>query len=82
MFWGPQFYSCLSKLIWILKIIDTNESCFIFLFFYGSLSLYLSMMPFFNLKFTYTNSEFTKYLFFPNLNVKDNNLFYQDGDEC
>ena len=25
------------------------------------LSLYLSMMPFFNLKFTYTNCEFTKY---------------------
>ena len=24
------------------------------------LSLYLSMMSFFNLKFTYTNSEFTK----------------------
>ena len=26
------------------------------------LSLYLSMRPFFNLKFTYTNSEFTKYI--------------------
>ena len=35
MLWGPQFYSCLSNLIWILKIIETNESCFIFLFFYS-----------------------------------------------
>ena len=26
------------------------------------LSLYLSMRPFFNLKYTYTNSEFTKYI--------------------
>ena len=35
MIWKPQFYSCLSNLIWILKIIETNESCFIFLFFYS-----------------------------------------------
>ena len=27
-----------------------------------SLSLYLSMGPFFNLKFTYTNSEFNNYI--------------------
>jgi len=27
-------------------------------------------------------SEFTQYFFFPKLNVKDNNLFYQDGDTC
>ena len=45
---------------------------------YPSLFLYLSMMPCFNLKFAYTNSEFTKYFCFPNLNVKDSNLFYQD----
>jgi hypothetical protein len=35
MIWGPQFYSCLSNLIWILKIIETNEFCFTFLFFYS-----------------------------------------------
>ena len=35
MIWRPQFYSCLSNLIWILKIIETNEFCFIFLFFYS-----------------------------------------------
>ena len=35
MLWGPQFYSCLSNLIWILKIMETNESCFIFLLFYS-----------------------------------------------
>ena len=28
----------------------------------NTVSLYLSMRPFFNLKFTYTNSEFTKYI--------------------
>ena len=32
MLWGPQFYSCLSNLIWILKIIKTNE-LFYFLIF-------------------------------------------------
>jgi hypothetical protein len=31
-FGGPQFYSCLSNLIWILKIIETNE-LFYFLIF-------------------------------------------------
>jgi hypothetical protein len=30
-----QFYSCLSNFIWILKIIETNECSFIFLFFYS-----------------------------------------------
>ena len=35
----------------LINIINTDPS----------LSLYLSMMPFFNLKFTYTNCEFTKY---------------------
>jgi hypothetical protein len=35
MLWGPQFYSCLSNLIWILKISETNESCFIFILFYS-----------------------------------------------
>ena len=36
----------------LINIINTDPS----------LSLYLSMRPFFNLKFTYTNSEFTKYI--------------------
>jgi len=44
-----------------------------------SLSLYLSMMPFFNLKFTYTHSESTKYFLLSKLIVKDSNLVYQDG---
>jgi hypothetical protein len=43
-----------------------------------SLSLYLSMMPCFILKFAYTNYEFTKYFLLSNLNVKYSNLFYQD----
>ena len=36
----------------LINIINTDPS----------LSLYLSMCPFFNLKFTYTNSEFSKYI--------------------
>ena len=36
----------------LINIINTDPS----------LSLYLSMRPFFNLKYTYTNSEFTKYI--------------------
>ena len=36
----------------LINIINTDPS----------LSLYLSMRPFFNLKFTYTNSEFTKFV--------------------
>ena len=36
----------------LINIINTDPS----------LSLYLSMWPFFNLKFTYTNSEFSKYI--------------------
>ena len=36
----------------LINIINTDPS----------LSLYLSMRLFFNLKFTYTNSEFTKYI--------------------
>ena len=36
----------------LINIINTDPS----------LSLYLSMMPCFNLKFVYTNSEFTKYI--------------------
>ena len=35
----------------VINIINTDPS----------LSLYLSMMPCFNLKFAHTNSEFTKY---------------------
>ena len=36
----------------LINIINTDPS----------LSLYLCMRPFFNLKFTYRNSEFTKYI--------------------
>ena len=41
----------LEEMILLINIINTDLS----------LSLYLSMMPCFNLKFAYTNYEFTKY---------------------
>ena len=41
----------LEEMILLITIINTDSS----------LSLYLSMMLCFNLKFTYTNYEFTKY---------------------
>ena len=41
----------LEEMILLINIINTDPS----------LSLFLSMMPCFNLKFAYTNSEFTKY---------------------
>ena len=37
----------------LINIINTNSS----------LSLYLSILAFFNLKFAYTSSEFAKYVF-------------------
>ena len=56
MLWGPHFHSCLSNLLWILRIIETNESCFIFSFFY---SLIVSDIAY-NTKDT-TNVNFYKY---------------------
>ena len=42
----------LEEMILLINIINTDPS----------LSLYRSMMPCFNLKFAYTNSELTKYV--------------------
>jgi hypothetical protein len=52
-----QFYSCLSNLIWILKIIERNECSFIFLFFY---SLVVSDITY-NTKDIQKNVNFYKY---------------------
>ena len=41
----------LEEMILLINIINTDPS----------LSLYLSMIPYFNLKFAYTNYEFAKY---------------------
>ena len=43
----------LEEMILLINIINTDPS----------LSLYLSMMPCFNLKFAYSHYEFTKYVF-------------------
>ena len=46
-----NYFLNLEEMIFLINIINTDPF----------LSLYLSMMPWFNLKFAYTNSEFTRY---------------------